>query len=80
MNDYDECCGFAGEFAIKNRKISSQLSKQKANNVVATGADYVLTTCPACIIGIKRGLLGIKSAPKVLSLSDFLAKADKIIY
>ncbi len=80
MNDYDECCGFAGEFAIKNRKISSQLSKQKANNVVATSADYVLTTCPACIIGIKRGLLGIKSAPKVLSLSDFLAKADKIIY
>ena len=66
--------------ATKNRKISSQLSKQKANNVVATGADYVLTTCPACIIGIKRGLLGIKSAPKVLSLSDFLAKADKIIY
>ena len=72
MKDYDECCGLAGEFAIKNHKISQELSKQKAQNAIATGADYIVTTCPACVLGIKQGLIGIKNAPKVLSLSDFL--------
>lgn len=76
MKDYDECCGFSGEFAIKNHKISMQISKQKAQNAINTGADYIVTTCPACILGLKQGLLGIKNAPKVLSLSDFLNLAE----
>ena len=76
MQDYDECCGFSGEFTIKNPKIATQLMKQKAQNVVATGADYVVTTCPACVIGLKRGLIGVKKSPKVVSLSDFLSLAS----
>lgn len=76
MQDYDECCGFSGEFTIKNPKIATQLMKQKAQNAVATGADYVVTTCPACVIGLKLGLRGIKKSPKVVSLSDFLSLAS----
>ena len=76
MKDYDECCGFSGEFAIKNHNISMQISKQKAQNAINTDADYIVTTCPACILGLKQGLLGIKNAPKVLSLSDFLNLAE----
>ncbi len=72
MEDYDACCGFAGEFAIKNHKISMAISKKKAQNIINTGADYCLTTCPACILGLNQGLLG---KVKVLSLADFLSKA-----
>lgn len=78
MKDYDECCGFSGEFAIKNHKISMQISKQKAQNAINTGADYIITTCPACVLGLKQGMLGIKKSPKVLSLSDFLNLAINI--
>lgn len=78
MKDYDECCGFSGEFAIKNHKISMRISKQKAQNAINTGADYVITTCPACVLGLKQGMLGIKKSPKVLSLSDFLNLAINI--
>lgn len=78
MKDYDECCGFSGEFTIKNHKISMQISKQKAQNAINTGADYVITTCPACVLGLKQGMLGIKKSPKVLSLSDFLNLAINI--
>ena len=80
MKDYDECCGLAGEFAIKNHKISVQISKQKAKNIIETGADYVVTTCPACVLGLKQGLLGIKKSPKVLSLSDFLDMSTEYQY
>ncbi len=76
MKDYDECCGFSGEFAIKNRKISMQISKQKIKNIIDTGADYVVTTCPACVLGLKQGMFRIKKSPKILSLSDFLNLAE----
>ena len=77
MEDYDACCGFAGSFALKNAGISAGLISQKAENIEKTGADYVITTCPACIIGLKLGLAGKKT--KVISLLEFLAMADKII-
>lgn len=83
MKDFDECCGFAGEFAIKNPKLSLQLTRQKAINIINTNADYVLTTCPACILGIKEGYLASdalsKKRPKPLNIIEFLATADKII-
>ena len=75
MGNYDECCGFAGEFAIKNNKISREISNKKAENILKTEADYVITTCPACILGLYQGLSGKKNPPKPVSLTDFLSKA-----
>lgn len=77
MKDYDECCGFAGEFALKNPKISQAISKQKAENAFATGADFLLTTCPACVMGLHQGfiLLGKKS-PKIMNIIEFLDLAE----
>lgn len=79
MDNYDDCCGFAGEFALKSHKISSKISAKKADNIMKTGADYVITTCPSCILGLYQGLLGGKNPPKPVSLTDFLCKAE-IIY
>lgn len=79
MKDFDECCGFAGSFAIKNPKLSAKLSKTKAENIIQTQADYVLTTCPACILGLRQGLLlKGKKAPKIMNIIDFLATAEII--
>lgn len=78
MEDYDACCGFAGSFGVKNRKYSIELSKQKAKNIKQTQADYVITTCPACILGLKQGLILTGGKTKVVSLLEFLAKADNI--
>lgn len=80
MKDYDECCGFAGEFAIKNPKISQAISKQKAENALAIGADYIVTMCPACVMGLHMGfLISRKKAPKIKNVIEFLASADVII-
>lgn len=78
MDEYDSCCGFAGSFALKNRKLSMQISKAKGEKIKATKADYVITTCPACILGLKQGLIAVNSKTKVVSLLEFLAKANKI--
>lgn len=76
--DYDECCGFAGEFALRNPKISFKMTRKKAQNLAATGADIILTACPACIIGIHQGFLG-KKHPKIMNVIEFLALADEIL-
>lgn len=76
MENYDECCGLAGSFSIKNPKTFITLAKQKAQNIIKTNADYVVTTCPACIIGLKTGLILTHSKTKVVSLLEFLAMGD----
>lgn len=68
----ESCCGLAGEFALKNPKLSAQLGAKRAREIKASGAEIVLTTCPACVIGLKKALLGTKI--KVYNLIEFLAK------
>lgn len=55
MKDFDKCCGFSGEFAIKNSTLSQQISAKKVQNAIATNADYILTSCPACLLGLTQG-------------------------
>lgn len=74
--NYDDCCGFSGEFAIKNPKISKKILNKKAENIIKTNADIVITTCPSCVIGLKLALLGKRV--KVMSLAQFLNSASII--
>lgn len=86
MEEFDKCCGFSGEFAIKNPELSEKISKKKAKNALNANADYILTSCPACTLGLTQGIIeamgenyeeGTK-LPKVLNLIEFLAAADEI--
>lgn len=78
---YDECCGFAGEFALNNPMLSRKISADKAENIRKSGADYVLSLCPSCNMGIHQGFLtnGMFKHPKIKNLIEFLAFADKIV-
>lgn len=78
MENYDDCCGCAGTFILKNYNISKELSRIKARNIIHTEADCVITTCPACLIGLKHGLSIYNSKIKVMSLLEFLANANTI--
>lgn len=78
MDNYDDCCGFAGNFSIKKPLLSKKLSEQKALNIINTNADYVITSCPACLLGLKQGMFYTNGKIKVISLLEFLAKAEVI--
>lgn len=82
MPDYDECCGFSGQFALTNRKLSIQLSKNKIKNALSVSPDIILTTCPACILGLKQGLIANKKIyskkPKILNITEFLSYGNII--
>lgn len=79
MVEFDKCCGFSGEFAIKNPELSAQISAQKAKNALATNVDYILTSCPSCVLGLTQGLIEIGGKTKApLNFIEFISNADTI--
>ena len=74
MKNYDSCCGLAGSFAVKKLDLSNKLRNTKKQSIISVNTDYVITVCPACIIGLKMAL-GLNSKTKVVSLLEFLNMA-----
>ena len=74
MEDYNSCCGAAGSFCIYNPEISKKISKEKAVNIINSGADTVITSCPSCKIGLLQGLAGFDKHIKVLQPVEILSK------
>ncbi|MFA6990274.1 MAG: (Fe-S)-binding protein [Candidatus Gastranaerophilaceae bacterium] len=73
MQDSDKCCGASGNFFICMEKISKEISKQKACNILATNAQIVSTSCPSCNIGIIQGLLELNKDLPIFQPVELLA-------
>ncbi len=60
------CCGLGGGLGYTNYKLSMDIARDKAKNIVDSKADIVATACPGCMIQIKDGLdlLGAKAKVK----------------
>jgi glycolate oxidase iron-sulfur subunit len=62
--DGTTCCGSAGVYNLEQPKIATQLGKRKAENIIQSGADAVVTGNIGCIVQIRNhlGTMG-KSLP-----------------
>ena len=74
MKDADVCCGAAGTFCISQSEISKAISSEKAQNIIATGADIVCTSCAGCKIGLSQGLIEKNSTIPVYHPVELLAE------
>lgn len=43
------CCGFGGTFCFTNREISGHLRSRQTQNLLQSGAETVITSCPGCM-------------------------------
>jgi L-lactate dehydrogenase complex protein LldE len=74
MIRFDECCGFGGTFAAKFPDISAAMGESKAENVAATGAEFVTAIDPSCLLHL-QGILGKRRAPtRTIHLASILAQ------
>ena len=74
MTRFDECCGFGGTFAAKFPDISAAMGESKAENVAATGAEFVTAIDPSCLLHL-QGILGKrKAATRTIHLASILAQ------
>ncbi len=66
------CCGFAGLFSVKNPKMSEDILKEKVKDFKETGAEFILTTCPGCVLQLSKGVKG----QRVMHLAEYLLEAN----
>lgn len=77
--NFDKCCGFSGKFALTHQKISREISKRKAQDMIKTGAEFILTNCPACKLGLNQGLIETGNCEQtVMNVVEFIAQYCRI--
>lgn len=73
MNDSDICCGFGGTFSVNYPEISTALVDEKIDNILASGADYVVGCDVSCLMNIKGRLSRRKESVEVKHIAEILA-------
>lgn len=67
MDEADTCCGAGGSFFMEHRALAESIRDRKLNAITETGADILMTQCPACRTFLSDGLSG-KTVMHPLSL------------
>ena len=75
LAESDLCCGSAGSYNLTEPEMARALAKRKADNIIATGADYVVLSNPGCEFQIAAELRRRGADIRVIHLADFLALA-----
>jgi len=75
LAEADLCCGSAGSYNLTEPAMAGELVRRKADNIVATGADYVILGNPGCELQIAAELRRRGAKIRVIHLADFLALA-----
>jgi L-lactate dehydrogenase complex protein LldE len=73
LPDSDTCCGFGGTFSVKNKEVSEAMVSDKAANVVASGAEFVVAGDSSCLMNIGGRLRREGLAPKPVHMAQILA-------
>jgi len=72
LRDSDQCCGSAGIFNLIEPETSDAVLSVKLANIAESGASFVATGNPGCLMQIGAGLLRSGSRAKVIHPVDLL--------
>jgi len=77
LHEADWCCGAAGSYSVMHNEISMKILERKTENVEKTGADILVTECPACIMQLALGARSRGFATRVVSVSQLIDEAQR---
>ncbi|HSB79446.1 MAG TPA: (Fe-S)-binding protein [Candidatus Methylomirabilis sp.] len=75
MTGADVCCGAAGSFCVTHPALSEGVGSIKAQNILATGADVVVSGCPSCLTQLRAMLRARGATVRVCHPSELLAES-----
>jgi L-lactate dehydrogenase complex protein LldE len=70
----DECCGFGGTFAVKFGAVSAAMGDTKGKNALSTGAEFITSVDPSCLMHLDGVLRKQRSPLKTIHLASILAR------
>lgn len=69
----ETCCGFGGIFSVVYPEVSQAMMQAKVRNIEATGADFIVTAEPGCLMNIGGGLEKVQSSIRAMHVIQVLA-------
>jgi glycolate oxidase iron-sulfur subunit len=72
LPEADWCCGGAGSYAFAHYELSQQVLDRKMDHLKKTGADLLVTSCPACIMHLSYGVRKHGLSTKVCHISELV--------
>ena len=73
LKDAETCCGFGGTFCVKYPDISARMVSDKAQTVIASGAEVLVSGDLGCLMNIAGRLKRMDSPVRVYHLAELLA-------
>ena len=67
-----KCCGGGGNVEAVNAELSENIAKIKAQEIIETGADIVVSSCQQCVRTIAGALKKEKSKIKAMDIAELL--------
>lgn len=74
--EWSECCGGGGGFELVFPFVSKEVAKNRALELLRTGAEVIVTCCPGCLLQLKAGVQALGSKVEVLDLAELLARSE----
>ncbi|MBT3388999.1 MAG: (Fe-S)-binding protein [Chloroflexi bacterium] len=76
LHEEETCCGFGGAFSVTYPEVSGSMVGNKVKNIIASGAETVITTEPGCLMNIAGGLRKSESPIRAMHIIDLLATKE----
>ncbi|MFC1955500.1 (Fe-S)-binding protein [Chloroflexota bacterium] len=77
--EWATCCGGGGGFEAVFPELSGIIAKNRAQELVETGAQIIVTHCPGCVMQLKDGVKELKTnGVEVLDLAQVVAMAMEV--
>jgi L-lactate dehydrogenase complex protein LldE len=78
LKEEETCCGFGGAFSVTFPDVSRAMMENKVADILASGADTVVTCEPGCLMNISGGLHRAGSGIRALHLIDLLSMKEAV--
>jgi L-lactate dehydrogenase complex protein LldE len=76
LDGAEECCGFGGTFAIKNKDVSAAMLADKCDAISRTDADVIAAVDNSCLMHIGGGLSRQGAVAKPMHYAEILAHEE----
>lgn len=73
--EWSTCCGGGGGMEIVAPDLCERMSVSRVEGLLATGASIIATSCPACMMQLRKGLKRLDSKVPVVDLAQILDEA-----
>lgn len=70
--NYAMCCGAGGDLLAVNLKLSQEIAKKRAKQVIETEADILVTSCPSCMKGLGFGIRELDAEVAIMDICQLV--------